>query len=45
MAGNGLLAGLVAIAAPSGYVNAIGASIIGFIAGVLVCLSVALIER
>jgi Amt family ammonium transporter len=45
MAGNGLLAGLVAITAPSGYVNTMGACIIGFIAGVLVCLSVEYIDR
>ena len=30
MAGNGLLAGLVAITAPSGFVNTVGACIIGF---------------
>ena len=45
MGGNGLLAGLVAITAPSGYVNTIGAAIIGLIAGVLVCLSVEYIDR
>ena len=45
MAGNGLLAGLVAITAPSGYVNTMGACIIGFIAGVLVCFSVEFIDR
>ncbi len=45
MAGNGLLAGLVAITAPSGYVNTVGACIIGFIAGVLVCFSVAFVEN
>jgi len=44
MAGNGLLAGLVAITAPSGFVNTVGAAIIGAIAGVLVCLSVAFVE-
>ena len=38
MSGNGLLAGLVAITAPSGFVNPVGSVIIGFIAGVLVCL-------
>jgi Amt family ammonium transporter len=44
MAGNGLLAGLVAITAPSGFVNTVGAAIIGLVAGVLVCLSVAFVE-
>ena len=29
MSGNGLLAGLVAITAPSGFVNTVGAAIIG----------------
>jgi ammonium transporter, Amt family len=45
MSGNGLLAGLVAITAPSGFVNTIGAAIIGLVAGVLVCLSVEYIDR
>jgi len=45
MSGNGLLAGLVAITAPSGFVSAPGAAIIGLVAGVLVCLSVAFIEN
>jgi Amt family ammonium transporter len=45
MTGNGLLAGLVAITAPSGFVNTIGACIIGLIAGVLVCISVEFVER
>jgi Amt family ammonium transporter len=45
MSGNGLLAGLVAITAPSGFVNTIGACIIGLVAGVLVCLSVEFVER
>src|SRR6266478_1819581 len=45
MAGNGLLAGLVAITAPSGFVNTVGAALIGFSAGMLVCLSVEFIER
>src|SRR3989442_105238 len=44
MAGNGLLAGLVAITAPSGFVNTVGAAIIGLVAGVLVCLSCAFVE-
>jgi Amt family ammonium transporter len=45
MSGNGLLAGLVAITAPSGFVNTVGAAIIGFAAGVLVCVSVEFLER
>ncbi len=40
MIANGLLAGLVAITAPSGFVGATGGFIIGAIAGILVCLSV-----
>jgi Amt family ammonium transporter len=44
MAGNGILAGLVAITAPSGFVSSFGAAVIGFVAGVLVCLSCAFIE-
>src|SRR5437016_1177959 len=45
MSGNGLLAGLVAITAPSGFVNTVGAAIIGFAAGALVCVSVEFLER
>jgi Amt family ammonium transporter len=45
MTGNGLLAGLVAITAPSGFVNPINSCIIGLIAGVLVCVSVAFVEN
>jgi len=45
MSGNGLLAGLVAITAPSGFVSTVGAAIIGFIAGVLVCVSVEFVDR
>jgi len=45
MSGNGLLAGLVAITAPSGFVSPISSAIIGFIAGVLVCLSVSFVEN
>ena len=45
MAGNGLLAGLVAITAPSGFVSTIGAAIIGLVAGVLVAVSVEFFDR
>jgi Amt family ammonium transporter len=45
MSGNGLLAGLVAITAPSGFVSTFGAAVIGFVAGILVCFSVAYIEN
>ncbi|MGC8550385.1 MAG: ammonium transporter [Acidobacteriaceae bacterium] len=45
MAGNGLLAGLVAITAPSGFVNTVSAAIIGLVAGVLVCYSVSFVEN
>jgi ammonium transporter, Amt family len=42
---NGMLAGLVAITAPSGFVGPIAGSVIGLIAGVLVCLSVAFFDK
>ena len=45
MSGNGLLAGLVAITAPSGFVSPVSSCIIGLIAGVLVCLSCAFVEN
>jgi Amt family ammonium transporter len=45
MAGNGAIAGLVGVTAPSGFVEFWAAPIIGFIAGVLVVYSVILIER
>ncbi len=45
MSGNGLLAGLVAITAPSGFVSSVGACIIGLIAGVLVVLSCMFVEN
>jgi Amt family ammonium transporter len=45
MAVNGMLAGLVAITAPSGFVNPVGSCVIGWIAGILVCLSVEFFDR
>jgi len=45
MSGNGLLAGLVAITAPSGFVSSVGACIIGVVAGVLVVLSCSFVEN
>ncbi len=45
MSVNGMLAGLVAITAPSGFVNPICSAIIGLVAGVLVCISVSFIEN
>jgi Amt family ammonium transporter len=45
MSGNGLLAGLVAITAPSGFVDTMGAAIIGAVAGILVCWSVSFVEN
>jgi ammonium transporter, Amt family len=45
MAGNGAIAGLVAITAPSGYVEYWAAPIIGAIAGVLVVVCVLAIDR
>jgi Amt family ammonium transporter len=40
MTANGLLAGLVAITAPSGFVSPVFAAIIGLVAGTIVCISV-----
>jgi ammonium transporter, Amt family len=45
MTGNGLLAGLVAITAPSGFVSTVGAVIIGLVGGVLVCIGVEFFDR
>ncbi|HEX4207823.1 MAG TPA: ammonium transporter, partial [Ktedonobacteraceae bacterium] len=45
MMGNGLLAGLVAITAPSGYVSPLAACIIGIVAGVNVVFFAGIIER
>jgi Amt family ammonium transporter len=45
MAGNGAIAGLVAITAPSGYVEFWAAPIIGAVAGVIVVLGVLAIEK
>src|SRR5438445_8119185 len=45
MSANGLLAGLVAITAPSGFVSPVSSAIIGLIAGVLVCLSCSFVEN
>lgn len=42
---NGFLAGLVAITAPSGFVNAPGAFWVGASAGVIVCVSVAFLDK
>ncbi len=45
MAANGLLAGLVAITAPCGFVTPIASVLIGAISGVLLCMSVLFIEN
>src|ERR1044071_6762040 len=45
MAGNGLLAGLVAITAPSGFVTPLASIVIGWVAGILVCLAVEFFDR
>jgi Amt family ammonium transporter len=44
MTANGTLAGLVAITAPCAFVNGISSAIIGFVAAILVCVAVPLIE-
>jgi Amt family ammonium transporter len=45
MMGNGLLAGLVAITAPSGYVSPVSACIIGAVAGVIVVFMAGVIDK
>jgi ammonium transporter, Amt family len=45
MVGNGMIAGLVAITAPSGYVEAWAGPIIGFVAGIVVVLGVIAIDK
>ena len=45
MTGNGAIAGLVAITAPSGYVEYWAAPIIGFVAGMIVVVGVIAIDR
>jgi Amt family ammonium transporter len=45
MVGNGAIAGLVGITAPSGYVEVIWAPVIGLVAGVIVVFGVLLFER
>jgi len=45
MMANGLLAGMVAITAPCGFVNSVSAVIIGLVAGVLLCVMVFFVER
>ncbi len=45
MAVNGMLAGLVAITAPSGFVNPFASAVIGWMAGIFVCLAVEFFDR
>ncbi len=45
MMGNGLLAGLVAITAPSGYVSPVSACIIGTVAGFLVVIAAGFVDK
>src|SRR5258708_3741849 len=42
---NGILVGLVAITAPSGFVSPVNAVIIGLIAGIIVCLGVKFFDK
>ena len=42
---NGMLAGLVAITAPSGFVGPLAAVIIGAVAGLLVCLAIPFFDK
>ena len=42
---NGMLAGLVAITAPSGFVGPMAAAIIGIVAGLLVCLAIPFFDK
>jgi ammonium transporter, Amt family len=45
MVANGMIAGLVAITAPSGYVEAWAGPIIGFVAGIIVVLGIVWIDK
>jgi Amt family ammonium transporter len=45
MVANGMIGGLVAITAPSGYISPWPAPIIGFVAGVIVVIGVVVVER
>jgi ammonium transporter, Amt family len=45
MVANGMIGGLVAITAPSGYISVWPAPIIGFVAGVVVVVGVLMVER
>ncbi len=45
MSANGLLAALVAITAPCAFVNSVSAVLIGFLAGIILCISVVFVEQ